>query len=257
MPTVTLTTPAETSQRVVISPNRESALFGRSSKCDVKIDCESVSAQHATLRRLREGYVLRDMGSTNGTKLDGKKVSEIHLKRGQNIQLGDVTFLFEPDQGGDKQGPEAQTDVLRTMDVPKPASRRAPENNPLVFGLALLGGGLILLGIVVLVGTDAILAIAERDEEFIYGGGGLIAIGLLCLASILLATGSIRLPKLVLAFPEGTKEGDRDKKKKKKDEEEDDKVEASRKEEEDDDDAELGNAPKAEGEPEEELVGKN
>ena len=208
MPTLTITTPAKGPQRYEISPNRETVTFRRSSKSDVQISCESVSGQHATMRKMDDGYVLRDLGSTNGTKLEGKKVSEIHLEDGMKVHLGDVAFDFVPDSIKSKTNERAKTSKA---DGRREASHDPqPENNPVVLGLSLMGTGLIILGLVVLVGIDAIKAIAERGQNFIFGGGSLIFAGIVTLISILFVTGRVKIPKLVVQFDDRKSKDDED-----------------------------------------------
>ncbi|MDX1681413.1 MAG: FHA domain-containing protein, partial [Akkermansiaceae bacterium] len=217
MPTLTVTEPSETSQRYEISPNRETVLMGRSSKSDVRISCPSVSGTHAKIRKLGDGYVLRDLGSTNGIKLDGKRVSEIQLKRGQRIQLGDVKLVFEPDFAEDDRSDTQKIDreplpEIETKSGSKPASRpgakSGPEaeaeaqDNPVTTGLALLGGGLIVIGLLALIGVEAIKAIPDRGSFALFSGGILIGSGLLCFVGILFANGTIRVPRLVLQYNE-------------------------------------------------------
>lgn len=210
MPTVTITQPHEAPRRIDISANRETTLFGRSSKCDVRLTCESVSARHATLRRLRDGYVLRDLDSTNGTKLGGEKVSEIRLQPGQRIHLGDVTFQFEPDPGvgtGKNDSRERLPPLkeeLPSKPEPEPTPKPHPQTqkDPVIWGLSLMGSGLVVVGFIVLIGMEAIRAIPERDGGFLVSGIVLIVAGLLCLGSILIVIGRIRLPKLVVRFGE-------------------------------------------------------
>ena len=258
MPILTITTPANGPQRYEISPNRETVSLGRSSKSDIKISCESVSGQHATLRKLPDGYVLRDLGSTNGTKLDGIKESEIHLKSGMKIHLGDVAFDFVPDGATSKADERAKTSKA---DGKSEASHEPePEHNPLVLGLSLMGAGLIVLGCVVLLGIDAIKAIAERSQASIVSGGVLILAGIFTLASILFATGRVKVPKLVLRFDGEDDEDDdedtpRRKKRKKKDEDDDEEKEDGEgdddSDEDEDDDDEVGKPPKEEDDEEE------
>jgi pyruvate/2-oxoglutarate dehydrogenase complex dihydrolipoamide acyltransferase (E2) component len=214
MPTITIKPPNHPSQRFEVSPNRETLTLGRSSKSDVKIDCASVSGDHATIRKLDEGYVLRDLGSTNGTKLNGQKVSEIHLKSGQDIKLGEVIFTFEPDPGSESKGsieelpPIKESSEAKSKAEPKaksisvPAEKSEPdtEKDPVVWGLSLMGSGLIIVGFIVLIGMEAIRAIPERGQNFIIGGISLLVAGLLCLGSILFVTGRLKLPKLVFEF---------------------------------------------------------
>lgn len=264
MPTVTITTPSGAPQRVVISPNRKTTTFGRSSKCDIRISCESVSARHATLRHMPDGYVLRDMGSTNGTKLKGERVTEIWMGKDQDIQLGDVTFQFEPDPKDHEGKAKTPTQTLDAEGAPsakvnvKGSTQPNTAHDSLVMGLAAVGAGLIAVGVFVLLGLEAFLAIAERGKEFILGGCGLILIGLLCLASILLVTGRVRIPKLVVRLDRDEKDtstrSKRSRRKQKQDESDEEAEDASDDEPQDkhddseqedsDEDTELGKAPK-------------
>lgn len=216
MPTITIKPPNHPSQRFAVSPNRETVTLGRSSKSDIKISCESVSGNHATIRKLDEGYVLRDLGSTNGTKLDHQKVSEIHLKDGQHIRLGDVILTFEPDPECSNAGDKSKEELppLREEAANKAEPKSKPkadsaadeqadpdtEKDPVVWGLSLMGSGLIVVGFIVLIGMEAIRAIPERGQNFIIGGISLMVAGLLCLGSILFVTGRLKLPRLVFQF---------------------------------------------------------
>ena len=107
----------------------------------------------------------------------------------------------------------------------------------MVLGLALMGSGLIVLGFVVLLGIDAIKAIADRGQSFILGGSALILAGVVTLASILFATGRVKIPKLVLRFEDRDEDEDDD-------DSEDDSDDDS--DEDSDDDEEVGKAPKEE-----------
>ena len=51
-------------------------IIGRDSDSDVQIDDRQVSRRHAEINRTPEGYMLRDLGSKNGTYLNGERVSE-------------------------------------------------------------------------------------------------------------------------------------------------------------------------------------
>jgi pSer/pThr/pTyr-binding forkhead associated (FHA) protein len=76
--------------------------FGRAEYSDLRLPDPSVSATHAQLQ-LREGvWSLADLGSTNGTKVDGEPVrEETALSPGVTISIGEVLLLFEPqDIGG-------------------------------------------------------------------------------------------------------------------------------------------------------------
>jgi hypothetical protein len=73
-------------------------VIGRDSRAGIVIGDPSVSARHARLERLPDGWLLRDLGSTNGTFVDGRPVAGrgIRLAGGERIQLGAVAFRLVP-----------------------------------------------------------------------------------------------------------------------------------------------------------------
>lgn len=70
-------------------------VLGRSSGCDVVVDDPNVSRRHAEIRRLGEGYSLVDLGSTNGTEVNGQRVGETSLMNGDVIGVGTTRLTFE------------------------------------------------------------------------------------------------------------------------------------------------------------------
>ena len=69
--------------------------IGRSRECDVVIDDPNVSRKHAELRPHGPGWVVTDLGSTNGVKVNGRRVREASLEPGDEIMLGLVRLEFE------------------------------------------------------------------------------------------------------------------------------------------------------------------
>lgn len=68
--------------------------MGRGSDNDIVIDSGSVSGKHAEMHRIKGGYELRDLGSTNGIKHKDKRQQVIRLSPGMTAYLGDVSFEF-------------------------------------------------------------------------------------------------------------------------------------------------------------------
>lgn len=63
--------------------------IGRDDKCHIVLDDTYVSQMHARIFARGEGYVLEDLGSTNGTYLNRKKVnSPMELQRGDQVKVG-------------------------------------------------------------------------------------------------------------------------------------------------------------------------
>jgi FHA domain-containing protein len=73
-------------------PLDKSARIGRSSSCDLVLRDDSVSRRHAEIA-LRGGVcVVRDLGSSNGTWVNGRAVQRARLRAGDELQLGE-TFI--------------------------------------------------------------------------------------------------------------------------------------------------------------------
>jgi pSer/pThr/pTyr-binding forkhead associated (FHA) protein len=69
-------------------------LIGRSRACDLVLRHETVSRRHAELRREDGRWLLRDLGSTNGTRDGGWRVSETEIDAGSELHLGSVLVRF-------------------------------------------------------------------------------------------------------------------------------------------------------------------
>ena len=70
------------------------AVIGRSRECDVRLADTNVSRRHAELRREESAYWIVDLGSTNGTELNGKRVERARLSDGDRITLGSTDVVF-------------------------------------------------------------------------------------------------------------------------------------------------------------------
>ena len=80
-------------KRVVISP--AGATIGRGRQSDVVLDDPNVSRQHAEIRPRGGSWVITDLGSTNGSQLNGRRLegSEV-LRSGDELELGASTMTF-------------------------------------------------------------------------------------------------------------------------------------------------------------------
>jgi pSer/pThr/pTyr-binding forkhead associated (FHA) protein len=94
MPRVTIAVPGNIPQPYRFPLDRRVVTLGRGSKNDIVIDCASVSMSHAEMRRVDGGFELRDLDSTNGLKLDDKRLDVVPLRSRMSVKLGDVTFDF-------------------------------------------------------------------------------------------------------------------------------------------------------------------
>jgi hypothetical protein len=73
----------------------ERMTIGRSRECELVVDDPNVSRQHAEVRKTIEGWMIVDLGSTNGVKVNGRRVHEEVLRPGDKITLGLVELGFD------------------------------------------------------------------------------------------------------------------------------------------------------------------
>ena len=72
-------------------------LIGRAGSCDLVVPSQTVSRQHARLELLGDRWQLSDLGSMNGTQVNGWRVREpVELEPGDAITLGDRDWVFAP-----------------------------------------------------------------------------------------------------------------------------------------------------------------
>ena len=75
------------------------ATIGRSKDTDCVLRDPNVSRRHAELRRADTGdWQIVDLGSTNGIKVNGRRVSSSRLRPGDEVTIGTTTFLFDLEQ---------------------------------------------------------------------------------------------------------------------------------------------------------------
>ena len=72
-------------------------LVGRSPDCDVFLDDVTVSRRHAEIVREQNGYVIRDLGSLNGTFVNRRRIESSVLATDDEVQIGKyrLTFLMQ------------------------------------------------------------------------------------------------------------------------------------------------------------------
>ena len=98
--------------------------FGRNPDNTVVIAGARASRRHAEIRREGDGFVLYDLGSANGTLVNGQRIAAPHrLRNGDVIEIGDETFRFNQPQ-------PAVDATLVAAPAPVPAPPTAPATPP-------------------------------------------------------------------------------------------------------------------------------
>jgi pSer/pThr/pTyr-binding forkhead associated (FHA) protein len=104
---------------------QRSLLVGRSQEAEVQINEQAISHEHARLEQTEQGIVLRDLGSTNGTYVNGELVEDaVVLSGGDSIRMGSTTFTFVTREGVSPKG----TVRLQALDPRQIERRREPES---------------------------------------------------------------------------------------------------------------------------------
>lgn len=67
-------------------------LFGRHQECDVQLNSKKISRRHCCIAQVGESLVVRDLGSTNGVKINGERVVEGVLVPGDELIIGNYRY---------------------------------------------------------------------------------------------------------------------------------------------------------------------
>ncbi len=99
-------------------PLRGVTTLGRHSDCDICVNDEGISRKHAHIAVDADGITIKDLGSSNGTFVNGNKVSEHSLEVGDEVRLDNIRFLI--------QTPGMPQDQHDTKQAPARAAARKP-----------------------------------------------------------------------------------------------------------------------------------
>jgi pSer/pThr/pTyr-binding forkhead associated (FHA) protein len=140
----------------------ELVTVGRAPDNLIQLDDASVSSRHAELRAVDKSYQLRDLGSTNGTRVNGNTATEIMLRHGDRIRFGGIQARFETDAAmtatqplpvAKKAEARAATTSMRPSDFANasPFRARSKERDPMkrtLFIVAAIALLILLAGLV-------------------------------------------------------------------------------------------------------------
>ncbi len=76
-------------------PLRGSTILGRHSECHICVNADGISRKHAQIDAEVDGLVVSDLGSSNGTFVNGKKIDKVELKVGDEVKLDNIRFLVQ------------------------------------------------------------------------------------------------------------------------------------------------------------------
>jgi hypothetical protein len=136
----------------------EEVILGRSSQCDIVLADERASRQHARIRSQEGAWIIEDLGSMNGTFVNGQRI-EPHAPHtffpDDQVQVADTVLTLE--KVHEEMGAETG-DVPSLSDI-EPARERRPH--PLLLGM-MVAAAVLILAIVTL---GVVLLTSPRQEE--------------------------------------------------------------------------------------------
>jgi pSer/pThr/pTyr-binding forkhead associated (FHA) protein len=74
----------------------EKTTAGRSTRSDIFLDDVTVSRRHAAFERVGAEFLVRDLGSLNGTYVNRERVDDARLKAADEVQIGKYRLTFHP-----------------------------------------------------------------------------------------------------------------------------------------------------------------
>jgi predicted component of type VI protein secretion system len=103
--------------------SKERTLIGRKPHNDIQIDNLAVSGEHAAIITILNDSFVEDLGSTNGTMVNGKPIKKHFLQNNDVIEIGKHKLKYFNDQPAPAAG---AADFEKTMIIRSPRRRRRP-----------------------------------------------------------------------------------------------------------------------------------
>jgi predicted component of type VI protein secretion system len=124
--------------------DRAMVVVGRHPSCDTRLDSLRVSRQHCCMSHDKGEVTVRDLGSTNGIRINGQRVERGRLRPGDELSIAHIRFRLENGQGHEQTivesdgllgGPAPLKDeVAKSAPPPIPPLEISPDADPSPFG---------------------------------------------------------------------------------------------------------------------------
>ena len=126
--------------------DKDSISIGRKHGNDIQLNDLTVSGRHALIVTMGEHTYVDDLGSTNGTLLNGARVAKTLIKHGDVIQIGNYQFTYYDDDQTEYeptmfiQAEIEDTQVMETGNAAKPAAASNVPKGERLAGVRILNG---------------------------------------------------------------------------------------------------------------------
>src|SRR3954469_17227311 len=100
-----------------IEIGRDLTLVGRKEECDLRLDHKSVSKQHCVLVKSDGLLLVRDLGSTNGTRVNGQRVRRAAVMQNEHLSVASLRFRVYIGPGKAPVSPDECTQQIDAIAV--------------------------------------------------------------------------------------------------------------------------------------------
>jgi hypothetical protein len=108
-----------------ISLDRSMVVVGRHPLCDVRLDSLRISRHHCCMTQDKDEVVVRDLGSTNGIRINGERVERGRLRTGDELSIAHIRYRLENGAGQELTLADPNGSLLNGMHPPA-AARPSP-----------------------------------------------------------------------------------------------------------------------------------
>jgi predicted component of type VI protein secretion system len=122
-------------------------LLGRHGECDVQLNSRKVSRRHCCVAQVHDYLVVRDLGSTNGVRINGHRVIEGKLHSGDELTIGNFryqVYLEAPSSNGNAGTTPPPKPGEKRRTLPPDEARLEEADEPVPLDDATAAGGRVL-----------------------------------------------------------------------------------------------------------------
>ena len=112
------------------SLDKEMVTIGRKAHNDIQVESQTASSEHARIVTLGNDSFLEDLGSTNGTLVNGKLIRKHILQNNDLIEIGSHRFQFVSDVSGADRLVDSNIEKTILLRAPKSVPRTLPLSPP-------------------------------------------------------------------------------------------------------------------------------
>jgi pSer/pThr/pTyr-binding forkhead associated (FHA) protein len=116
-------------------------VIGRAAECDISVPADEISRRHALIKPTPEGLSVEDLGSSNGTFINGKRVQHGFLNPGDELRLDAVRFILVA------PGMEMATAQVPKM-APVTATKGSGNPNLMKYAMLMLVAAVVIMMVV-------------------------------------------------------------------------------------------------------------